>query len=141
MPETSMTPRQRSTANIVAILTSVVLLAFSLWGGSAFGAAKTGEAPAIQIPSLTHFFAGALGLAGVLIAQRWRMQMLGRGLLVVAAAILIVTLALFRYFGTWAWVSLIIPAALLLLCAVFLRPVVRPETYPPSDEELRPRTQ
>jgi peptidoglycan/LPS O-acetylase OafA/YrhL len=135
---THMSPRQRSVVNVVAIVTSLLLLAFSLWGGSAFGAAKTGESPAIQTPSLTHFFAGALGLAGVLLAQRWRRQGVGRLLLGLSAAILLVTLAMFRYFGTWAWISLIIPAALLILCAIFLRPAPPPEPYPVSGGDIRP---
>lgn len=134
MATTNMTPRARSAVNLIAIFTCVILLAFSLWGGSAFGSAKTGESPYVPIPPMAHFFAGAIGLTGVLIAQRWNRQGVGRFLLLVSAAILLVTLTMVRFFGPWAWASLIAPAVVLVSCAIFLRPAPRPETYPPSPE-------
>jgi hypothetical protein len=125
MPETTGRA-QRNFANTIAIIIGVILVALSMWGGSAAGVGETGESRA-SVPWLTHFSAGALAIAGVLIAQRWKLRRLGQVCLVVSAVILIGALLMFRYFGPWAWATLILPAVALLAATPFLAPMPAPK--------------
>ncbi len=125
MPDTTgRTPR--NVANTVAIVVGAIMVALSIWGGSAAGVSETAESRA-AIPWLTHFSAGALAIAGVLIAQRWKMRRLGQVLLLISAAVLIGALFMFRYFGPWAWATLILPAVALIAATPFLAPMPAPK--------------
>jgi hypothetical protein len=55
-------------------------------------------------------------------------------LFLIAAVGLVASLVMFRYFGPWAWLSLIVPAVVLFIAALFLGPV------PPPDPDPRPMT-
>jgi hypothetical protein len=125
MPETTGRT-QRNFANTIVIVVGVILVALSMWGGSAAGVGETGESRA-SVPWLTHFSAGALAIAGVLIAQRWKLRRLGQACLVIGAIVLIGALVMFRYFGPWAWATLIIPAVALLAATPFLAPMPAPK--------------
>jgi hypothetical protein len=126
MPETTGRT-QRNAANFVAMLIGAILVALSIWGGSAAGVSETGESRA-AVPWFTHFSAGALTIAGVFIAQRWNRRRLGQVALVVSAVILIGALLMFRYFGPWAWLTLVLPAVALLVATPFLAPTPPPLT-------------
>ena len=125
--------RRRSMPNIVVILTSVALIGFAIWGGSTYGMLDTAESSSPFLPAVPHIVAGGLGLAAVLVGQRWRQLTFARLLLLLAAVILLGTVALLEYTGPWAWYSLIIPALLLAGSALFLRPVP-----PPPRQQTRP---
>lgn len=122
-------PSQRSLANILGIITAGALIAFAAWGGSLQGLGTTDEAARPVIPVFVHFGAGMLVLAGVLVAQKWNQRGLGRALFALAGIALLVTLIVFRYFGPWAWMSLVVPAVLLFVAATLLGPVPPPETH------------
>jgi hypothetical protein len=62
-----------------------------------------------------------------LIAQRWKLRRLGQVLLLLSAAVLIGALLMFRYFGPWAWVTLILPAVALIVSTPFLAPMPAPK--------------
>src|SRR5688500_3256024 len=125
MPETTGRT-QRNVANTIVIVVGAIMVALSMWGGSAAGVGETGESRA-SVPWLTHFSAGALAIAGILIAQRWKLRRLGQILLLASAGILIGALFMFRYFGPWAWVTLILPAVALLVATPFLAPMPAPK--------------
>jgi cytochrome bd-type quinol oxidase subunit 2 len=124
MPETTGRT-QRNVANIIAMVVGAVLVALSVWGGSAAGVSETGESRA-AVPWLTHFSAGALAIAGLFIAQRWKRRRLGQLALVISAAILLGALIRFRYFGPWAWFTFVLPAVALLVATPFLAPIPAP---------------
>jgi peptidoglycan/LPS O-acetylase OafA/YrhL len=125
MPETTGRT-QRNVANMLVIVVGVILVALSMWGGSAAGVADTGETRA-SVPWLTHFSAGALAIAAVLIAQRWKLRRLGQACLLIGAAVLIGALLMFRYFGPWAWATLILPAVAMIAATPFLAPMPAPK--------------
>ena len=102
------------------------MVALSIWGGSAAGVSETGESRA-AIPWFVHFSAGALAIAGVLIAQRWNRRRLGQAALLVSALILIGSLVMFRYFGPWALLTFALPAVALLVSMPFLAPMPAPD--------------
>jgi predicted MFS family arabinose efflux permease len=135
MPETTGRA-QRNAANTAAIVVGAVLVALSMWGGSAVGVSETGESRA-QVPWLVHFSAGALAIAGVLIAQRWRRRRLGQAALLIGAAILIGALVMFRYFGPWAWLTFVLPAVVLLAATPFLAPMPAPTGSKVPDSPTR----
>jgi peptidoglycan/LPS O-acetylase OafA/YrhL len=122
-------PGRRQLANKVAIVIGIAMLALALWGGTAKGVSDTGEARFAGVPWFTHFIAGALTLAGVFTAQRWRQRRLAQLCFIAAAVLLLGALAVFRYFGPWAWLTLVLPAVALLVAAPFLAPVP-----PPTDQ-------
>ena len=69
--------------------------------------------------------AGASALISVGIAQRWKLRGLARALLLVAALALVVLLFMFRDFGPRALLTVLLPAALLLLSATAVGPMPR----------------
>jgi hypothetical protein len=111
------------------------MVALAMWGGSGAGVAETGEARVPRVPWFTHFIAGALTLAGVFTAQRWQLRRVAQLCFIAAAVVLLAALAVFRYFGPWAWLTLVLPAVVLLAAAPFLAPVP-----PPEDQSRRPVT-
>ncbi len=116
----------RNAANAVIIVTGVILIALAMWGGSAAGVSATGESPA-SVPWMTHFASGALAIAGALIAQRWKLRRIAQLCLLISVALLIAALFMFRYFGPWAWATLILPAVALLAATPFLAPMPAPK--------------
>jgi peptidoglycan/LPS O-acetylase OafA/YrhL len=125
MPETTGRT-QRNVANMVGIVAGAIMIALSMWGGSAAGVSETGESRA-AVPWLVHFSAGALAIAGVLVAQRWKRRRLGQIALVISAVILIGAVIGFRYFGPWAWLTFVLPAVALLVATPFLAPMPAPD--------------
>ncbi len=121
---TASTPRQ--VANIVVIVVAVILLALTIWGSSGAAVRETGETQAGHAPWFAHFLAGAVALLGAIAAQRWRYRRVGQLLVVVAALILLGALVAFRFVGTAAVLSLIVPAVILLAASPFLGPMPLP---------------
>jgi hypothetical protein len=115
----------RQVAAFTSIVVALALIGLAMWGGTAALTTHTGETPRVETPWLMHFLAGALVIGGVLFAQRWRLRLLGQIMLVVAAALLLLALLVFRYFGLVAWATLVGPAVILLALTPFLGPVPR----------------
>jgi hypothetical protein len=118
--------RRRHWADVVAIFTGVALLGLAIWPGpqsASAGAARESGNP--QALWLAHAMAGASALISVGIAQRWKLRGLARALLVIAALALVVLLFTFRDFGPRALLTVLLPAALLLLSATAVGPMPR----------------
>jgi hypothetical protein len=123
---------QRNVANTVVIVVGVILVALAMWGGSGAGVTATGESRGF-VPWMAHFSAGALAIAAAIIAQRWKARRLGQACLLISAVILIGALLMFRYFGPWAWVTLVLPAVALLVATPFLGPMPLPAAVGPPE--------
>jgi hypothetical protein len=119
MPDTQERTR-RNWADLVVIMVSLFLLALTAWNA---------VAPERELASLgqlyaTYGFGGALGLVSFFVAQRSRA--IGRVLL---AGAIVVVLALglgaYREQSTGFWVTVVIPAVLLVAALPFLGPLPR----------------
>jgi len=117
---------RRHWADTLAIFTGVVLLGLAIWPGpqsATAGAAR--EAGNLDVLWLVHALAGLATLAGVTIAQKWKLRSFGRVLLVAAAAGLIVLLFSFHDFGPRALLTVLLPAILILVSAFAVGPMPR----------------
>ena len=118
--------QRRHWADVVAIFTGLVLLGLAIWPGpqsASAGAAQEAGNP--DLLWLAHATAGAVALAGVVVAQRWQLRPMGRLLLVIAALGLLSVLIVFRDFGPRALLTVLLPALLLLAAAMAVGPMPR----------------
>jgi hypothetical protein len=116
----------RDWVDAVVIVVGVALLALAIWGVSV-GSASSGESRSANVPWMAHFLGGVATLVGVGLAQRARWRRWGQMLILLAVVILLGALVVFRFVGTWGWVSLIIPAIVLLLATPLVGPMPPPE--------------
>ena len=130
MPSTLDRPSARHWADLLAILTSVVLIAIAIWPTNASATLdsdrETTVTPALW---LAHAAAGALSLLGVTISQRWGRRPLGRAALLFAALILLGALLVFRDLTTRAVLTTLLPALALVIASFAVGPMPR-ETKP-----------
>lgn len=121
-------PKSRQWADFVVILTGVALLALAIWPGGRTGSAEaTQEVGRPDVIYMLYVAAGALAVAAVLVGQRWRRRAIARGMLVVAALALLGGLLVVRDLGPRVWLTLILPAAVLLAATPALGPMPPPE--------------
>jgi hypothetical protein len=117
---------RRHWADTLGIFTGVALLGLAIWPGptsATAGAAQ--EAGNLEALWLVHALAGLTALAGVTIAQRWKLMSFGRTLVIVAAAGLLAVLFTFDNFGLRALLTVLLPAILLLVAAFAVGPMPR----------------
>jgi hypothetical protein len=119
--------RQWQVVDGIVVITGVALLGLAVWGAALGAAANTGESTSAAAPWLTHFGAGVLALVSVGMAQRGEWRRPAQLLLILAALILLGVLVVFRELGPWAWTSLLLPAAVLLVSTPFIGPMPPPE--------------
>jgi hypothetical protein len=118
--------RRVESSDVIAIFTGLALLGLAIWPGPQSASADAArEASNLQVLWMAHAGAGALTLLAVLAAQRWTRRSLARGLLVVAALVLLATLLTFRDFGPRALLTLLLPAILLLVAVTGIGPMPR----------------
>jgi hypothetical protein len=119
--------QSRHWADVLAIFTGLALLGLAIWPGpqSASAGAARESGGNQEILWLSHAIGGALALASVAIAQRWKLRPLARVLLATAAVGLVVVLFTFRDFGPRALLTLLLPAVLLLVSASAVGPMPR----------------
>ena len=123
---TATRPAARNWATVVAIVTGLALWGIAIWPGEPTTTSLAQHEQAI--PSrvwLAQAVAGMCAIGAVLLAQRWQRQQLARGLLIVAALVLLLSLLVFRDFGTRALLTVLLPAMLLAGAAVGIGPVPR----------------
>ena len=113
---------RRRWADVAVIIIGLGLFGLAVWYPPF---ATTSEAP--QAISLWPVYAaaGGLTLVGLFVGQRWEWRQVARLLLIVAVAILVVGLIRVRGSGTVAWVTLAVPAIVLLLATPYFGPMPR----------------
>ncbi|HUQ81452.1 MAG TPA: hypothetical protein VM076_09955 [Gemmatimonadaceae bacterium] len=131
MTASSVGPKSRNWADLVAIVTGVALIGLAMWPGpqsASAGAARESGNP--QLLWLSHACAGALALGAVAAAQRWSLRPLARGLLILGGLGLLSVLLVFRDFGPRALLTAVLPALLLLGAATAIGPMPRDMNVP-----------
>lgn len=129
MTMTGMTerPSSRHWADVLALVAGVALIASSAWP-SILTTAPPGARQIVSPGALIviRIVIGVAVIGTVVLAQRWRRRTLARTLLVVEAALLLVTaLVLFRDYGAWEVWTLLVPALALVASAVAVGPMPR----------------
>jgi uncharacterized membrane protein YidH (DUF202 family) len=111
MPETPPRERRR-LADIVVIGTGLLLVAMAAWNAPASASARN-EVASFQWLYAAYGLGGVLALAALFVAHRSRT--LGR-ILLVAAALVVLGFGLntFRQASTTVWLTVVLPALLLL---------------------------
>ncbi len=117
---------RRHWADTLGIVTGVALLALAIWPGvQSVTAGAARDAGNLDVLWLVHALGGLTALAGVTIAQRWKLRSFGRTLVILAAAGLLVVLFSFDDFGLRALLTVLLPAILLLVSAFAVGPTPR----------------
>src|SRR5688572_4672433 len=126
-------PAARHWADLLAIITGVILLGIAIWPNEASATSDADrETTLTQALWLVHLAAGALTLLAVYLSQRWQRRALGRALLVGSAVLLLGALVLFRDFTLRAMLTTIVPAIALLVSSFAIGPMPREITQESS---------
>ena len=116
----------RNWADFLAIITGVALLAISIWPGEpTAGADAAREQGNLELAWYVRMVVGAMAILAVVVAQKWERRPIARGLLLLGALALLANLLIFRDFGPRALLSLVLPAAALLLASTAIGPMPR----------------
>jgi hypothetical protein len=114
--------RTRRWADIVAIVASVVLFGFSVWGGVLAGdSSALDEVGNVGLARASTIAAGLIGVLGIFAAQKNRVW--GRVMVVAAGVIALVGLFAFRVVDATAMAALGIPGIALVLAGFFVGPM------------------
>ena len=117
---------RRHWADVAVILVGLGLFGLAIWFPpftTTTGAEEVRTAPSVWP---IYAIAGGLTLIALFTGQRWQWRTFARLLLVAAVLVLVVGLFTgFRQLGPAAWVTIIIPAIVLLVAVPFFGPMPR----------------
>lgn len=114
--------RGRRWADIVAILASVVLLGYSMWGGMLSGDSEAlSEVRNIGLARVSIVAAALLGLLGIFAAQRSRA--VGKALVIAGGAVALIGLFAFNTLDATALAAAGAPGVALLVSGFFIGPM------------------
>ena len=121
----------------LAILASVSAIGFAVWGAPIMASDADeyiggSSGPFARLGWLAFGLAGALGLAGVFLAQRRGARRLGQGLLAAGGVVMLVALVTMRQFDGYAIATKLLPGLIMLGTAPFLGPMAEPND--PADD-------
>lgn len=120
----------RTWADVLALLTSVVLLALAIWPGDPTASeAASAELGSAQMVWGLHALGGLLALGGLVIAQRWRWRTIGRVMVGVAGVALVAGLVVTRDFTGRSLLLLLLPGVALIASSLALGPMPPPEEH------------
>ena len=114
--------RGRRWADIVAILASVVLFAYSVWGGVLAGdSGSLSEVRNIGLARGSNILGGLLGVVGIFAAQKSRAA--GRALVIAAGLVALAGLFAFRVIDGTSIAASGAPGLALLIAGFFVGPM------------------
>lgn len=114
--------RSRRWADIVAIVASVVLFGYSVWGGVLSGdSSALDEVRDVGLARASNIVGGLLGVLGIFAAQKNRN--LGRVLVIAAGLVALGGLFAFSVIDATALTAAGVPGAALLLSGFFVGPM------------------
>ena len=117
--------RGRRWADIVAILASVVLFGYSVWGGILAGDSEAmAEVGNLGLARASSIVAGLLGVIGIFVAQRARGA--GRVIVMLAGVVALIGLFAFTVVDATAMLAAGVPGLLLLVAGMFVGPMPGP---------------
>ncbi|MDF3052295.1 MAG: hypothetical protein K0S19_400 [Geminicoccaceae bacterium] len=121
MGETPARDRRR-WADVALILTGLSLFGLAVW----FPPFSTTDEAHVAVSLWPYYaLAGGLVLLGLILGQRWDYLRFARILLFASLGVLVVALFQVRAVGMVAWLTLIIPALILLVTTPFFGPMPR----------------
>lgn len=119
------TERGRRWADIVAILASVVLFGYSVWGGVLAGDSEAmTEVGNLGLARASNIVGGLLGIIGIFVAQRSRGA--GRVIVMLAGVVALIGLFAFTVVDATAMLAAGVPGLLLLIAGMFVGPMPAP---------------
>lgn len=123
--------KRRHWADVAVIVAGLALFGLAVWFPPFTTTAGAGEVRTVHSVWPIYASAGGLTLIALFLGQRWEWRTLARVLLLGAVVILVVGLFTgFRELGPVAWLTVIIPAVLLLIAMPFFRPMPRAAESP-----------
>lgn len=125
MQETPSRTR-RHWADVAVILVGLGLFGLAVWFPPFTTTGGAGEVRTVHAVWPVYATAGGLTLIALFAGQRWQWRGFARLLLIAAVAVLIVGFFTgFRKLGLTAWLTVIIPALVLLVATPFFGPMPR----------------
>jgi hypothetical protein len=121
------TPRERRHwADVAVIIAGLGLFGLAVWFPPFTTTTGAGEVRTVHSLWPIYALAGGLSLIALFLGQRWQWRNLARLLLVAAVGVLVYGLFTgFRELGVAAWLTVILPAILLLVAIPFFGPMPR----------------
>ena len=122
---------RRHWADVAVIIVGLGLFGLAVWFPPFTTTAGAGEVRTAPAVWPTYALAGGLTLIALFAGQRWEWRLVARLLLIAAVIVLAVGLFTgFRELGPVAWLTVIIPALVLLIATPFFGPMPRAATSP-----------
>ena len=120
------TRTRRHWADVAVIVVGLGLFGLAVWFPPFTTTAGAGEVRAVHSVWPIYALAGGLTLIALLAGQRWEWRNFARLLLIAAVVVLAVGLFTgFRELGLTAWLTVIMPAIVLLIAIPFFGPMPR----------------
>jgi hypothetical protein len=127
----SPTRTRRHWADVAVIVVGLGLFGLAVWFPPFTTTAGAGEVRAVHSVWPIYALSGGLTLIALLTGQRWEWRNFARLLLIAAVVVLAVGLFTgFRDLGLTAWLTVIIPAIVLLVAIPFFGPMPRAAESP-----------
>jgi peptidoglycan/LPS O-acetylase OafA/YrhL len=115
---------RRRWADIVVIVTGLLLVGLAAWNAPASAGNRPDETASLPSMYVTYGIGGGLALMALFVAHRWRVA--GQILLVAAALVLLgFGFDAFREGTAAPWLTILLPALLLLGASPFFGPMPR----------------
>jgi hypothetical protein len=134
-PDKRSSPLRVQVANLIAILIGLALIGVALYGAPLIDRGHPAEIRHSDAMWSIQFLSGSGALAAVILAQWNRWLRLGRALAALAGLLLFAGLAYVGHPGWRAWLTLILPGALLVALGGLIGPFSEP-AEPTSRREL-----
>jgi len=129
--EDTPTRTRRHWADVAVIVVGLGLFGLAVWFPPFTTTAGAGEVRAVHSVWPIYAVSGGLTLIALLAGQRWEWRNFARLLLIAAVVVLAVGLFTgFRDLGLTAWLTVIIPAIVLLVAIPFFGPMPRAAESP-----------
>jgi hypothetical protein len=127
----SPTRTRRHWADVAVIVVGLGLFGLAVWFPPFTTTAGAGEVRAVHSVWPIYALSGGLTLIALLTGQRWEWRNFARLLLIAAVVVLAIGLFTgFRDLGLTAWLTVIIPAIVLLVAIPFFGPMPRAAESP-----------
>jgi hypothetical protein len=126
------TRERRHWADVAVILVGLGLFGLAVWFPPFTATSGAGEVRSAPSVWPIYAIAGGLTLIALFLGQRWQWRTFARLLLITAVIVLVVGLfTSFRELGPVAWLTVIVPAIVLLIATPFFGPMPRAVESPP----------
>ena len=119
--------RRRTVVDFLVILFGVALVGMAIWAAPIFLGEAERELRNVNLAWSIYFFSGFLAILSQFVGQWYGRRMVARGMLAMAAVLLIIGLTAFETLGPRALLTMLLPAIVFLVAVPIAGPMPDPD--------------